>query len=359
MATYQFPLVDQDRYPAAITFTVVKTTGVGLSVDTVQTSQGTKSLDNAGEGFAAAFGTALDIGKSVWNAQLQAPQQSTGDSIKLYMPAGVQVQDGVIFDNTDFGIRGASGMAGLPAAEGGTLGGAAAAVANPLSSINALTDAFQNAPNKGQAAAVAASFLAQKAGQTTGAIVSSALQVTTNPNTRAVFKTVPIREFTFSFKMLPQSQREAEQMVKIVDMFRTEVYPEVYSVEGVPIGYKFPNKFNIKLDYGGQDVGILILPCYLVTMNTTYNGSSQSFYRDGKFSEIDLTVTMRESRTLSRQDITNGVSTFGKTNPGSSTFLARTSSAVSNLTNAANDIQRGINDVKKAINGIRNFFNRF
>ena len=42
----------------------------------------------------------------------------------------------------------------------------------------------------------------------------------------------------------------------------------------------------------GEDTGITILPAYLRNMSTTYNGTSQSFYRDGKFSEIDLTLTL-------------------------------------------------------------------
>jgi hypothetical protein len=176
-----------------------------------------------------------------------------------------------------------------------------------------LTEAMKNAPNKGEYAAVGASYLANKAGSISGAIVSSALQTTTNPNTRAVFKSVPLREFTFSFKMLPQSQDEAREMENIVKLFREEIYPDVVTIGNAAVAYKFPNKFAIELTYGTQAVGVQILPSYLTNMSTTYNGSSQSFYRDGKFSEIDLTLTFRESRTLSKKDVTNGTTRTGST----------------------------------------------
>ena len=41
-------------------------------------------------------------------------------------------------------------------------------------------------------------------------------------------------------------------------------------------------------------------------MTTNYNPSNMSFYYDGEFQEIDLTLNFREYRTLSAEDIRNG-----------------------------------------------------
>lgn len=329
--TYQFPLEEQNKYPGRITFQVMKTSGYGLSVDETQAAQGSGSLDNydprgrdqipgnngnTNDGFLDIFTDFKDIGLQIWNSQITQSTVSFGRSVELYMPPGIQVQDGVQFDNNvDFGIAGAGAFNNA-----GSVGGAIARLANPLSEINSLTEALKNSPNKGQAARVGAAALAQRAGPITGAVVSSALQTTTNPNTRAVFKSVPIREFTFSFKMLPQSMKEANEIVNIIDLFREEIYPETYSVNNTPIAYKFPNKFVTSITYDSKDTGIMILPSYLRAMSTTYNGSTQSFYRDGKFSEIDLSLTLVESRTLSRQDIQYGTTRTGETKNGTTIF---------------------------------------
>lgn len=306
MPTYQFPLEEQTKYPGRIIFTVVKTTGYGIELNDVQSTQANNSVDKP-KGFVANVTGAFS---NLKNATVSGPKETVGRSVSLYLPAGVQVQDGVVFNNVDLGMRGATAFDNA-----GDLGTVARRIAaGGLGEINQLTEALRSAPNKQDIAKAGASFVAGKAGQTTGAIVSSALQVTTNPNTRAVFQSVPLREFTFSFKMLPQSMKEAQEIIDIVQMFREEIYPETIKIGEAPVAYKFPNKFKITMLYGRNELGIMILPSYLVNMSTTYNGSSQSFYRDGKFSEIDLTLTMRESRTLSKEDITNGTGITGVTN---------------------------------------------
>ena len=318
-STYQFPLEDQTRYPGRISFQVLKTTGYGIEVGDVQNDQAANSVDlEAFGGAGPEVGALSDLGDifgQLKNSTLSGPRTEEGDLVDLYMPQGIQVQDGVQFDNVDFGMRGATAFENA-----GTLGGAAARILNPMGDINALTDALRSAPNKGEYASVGAAYLANKAGSITGAIVSSALQTTTNPNTRAVFKSVPLREFTFSFKMLPQSAAEAREIENIVKLFREEIYPDVIKLGNAAVAYKFPNKFAIGLRYGTQSVGIQILPSYLTNISTTYNGSSQSFYKDGKFHEIDLTLTFRESRTLSREDITHGITATGNTNPLTDNF---------------------------------------
>ena len=78
-------------------------------------------------------------------------------------------------------------------------------------------------------------------------------QITTNPNTRALFKQVNIREFAFQFKFIPQSEREAEEVKNIIQFFREELYPtEIFDTIGdtkILLGYNFPNKFQISVEY--------------------------------------------------------------------------------------------------------------
>ena len=81
------------------------------------------------------------------------------------------------------------------------------------------------------------------------AAVSIGVQRTMNPNTRALFKGVNLREFSFNFKMIANSQREAIAIERIVNHFRTELYPNVISALNVPIAYEMPNAFSIQFTH--------------------------------------------------------------------------------------------------------------
>ena len=64
--------------------------------------------------------------------------------------------------------------------------------------------------------------------------------------------------------------------------------------------------------YGNKDIGAQLLPAYIQSMNTNYNATTMSFYRDGEFSEIDLTLNLVEFRTLDKDDIKHGFNDYGK-----------------------------------------------
>ena len=74
----------------------------------------------------------------------------------------------------------------------------------------------------------------------------------------------------------------------------------------IPIGYRFPSRFLIKMFYNDIAVATKLLPCYLENFSTTYNATSMGMHKDGNFQEVDISMTFRESRTLSRADISEG-----------------------------------------------------
>ena len=176
--------------------------------------------------------------------------------------------------------------------------------------LNNITD-----PNIARLAAVAAATKAP-IGQRAGAVVSSVAGTVVNPNIRAIFKSVRPREHTFSFKFMPRSMAEAKEIESIIKWFRTELYPESIDVrvggQNLPVGFKFPNKFGISMRYGKKTVGAQMLPCFLRGMTTNYNATTMSFFRDGQFSEIDLTLDMIEFRTLDKDDVRYGFDLYGK-----------------------------------------------
>ena len=105
-------------------------------------------------------------------------------------------------------------------------------------------------------------------------------------------------------------EREAEEVKSIIQFFREELYPtEIFDTIGdtkISLGYNFPNKFQISVEYNDEHVATKIKPCFLRDVGTTYNPQTMAMHKDGSFSEIEMTLNFQETKTLSRTDIQEG-----------------------------------------------------
>ena len=288
---YKFPLKDQNDYKARVYFTTIIE-----EPPTIDTSAFTSEMSDA-----SFTNTLSNLGESV-TARISGGKRFKGDTVKLYLPPAIQVQDGVNFENAELGVRGGAAVQGIEGGGETTL----ADVAKNTFALGSVNKIVAEMKNEDVARAVIAGVSSISGrGQN---IVNTALQTTLNPNIRAVFRSVNLREHSFAFKFVPRSQAEAQEVRGIVDWFRMQLYPEsTAAVGGVKVAYKFPNKMLIRMKYGtNTDLVTQYLPAHLINMTTNYNPSNMSFYYDGEFQEIDLTLNFREYRTLSAEDIRNG-----------------------------------------------------
>lgn len=238
-------------------------------------------------------------------------QVKDGDrSCTLFLPASINIADGARYNNVSLGILGAGAEAAIS--------GGASALSGVMSAgkggIDSFIDSFKSGGAASDTAKLVANRVAGLAGDEIQGAVKSQTRVTTNPNIRALFESVPLREFQFTFKMIPQSADENKMIKEIVNFFRTELYPEEI-VAGLPgedvsfsIGYKFPNKIRIDMTYTdrqGRDIELAtkIHPSYLTSVNVTYNASSMGMHSDGGFTEVDISLSFLEPKALSKQDI--------------------------------------------------------
>lgn len=218
-----------------------------------------------------------------------------GGSVNLYLPQGITISDGVAYENTDLGMLGS----GIAHAGGRFMNEGASRAYNGLlndatSTIDKTKSSFFGSESKAYVAA-----LAERVG---GAAVAAGTGVTANPHRRSVFKDVALRQFSFNFSMMPMSAEEAQVSKDIVQFFRENLYPEKLG----EFAFKFPTKFQIEFTYKGQQVANKLLPCYLTSAQTEYNPKSSSFHNDGSFTEIGISLTFQEEKTLSREDVQNG-----------------------------------------------------
>lgn len=227
--------------------------------------------------------------------------------VTLYLPTQIQIQDGVQYDNTvNLGTVG-----GL--AEQGMIQGASA-VAAAASGAKVAIENFTNFLSSGiatDAARVGAVRFAESMpmfgyGDEVAGAVKTQLRVTANPNTRTLFKSVPIRNFTFTFKLIANSSKEAQEIINIIKFFRTQLYPAGIGGTAALFGLKFPNKFHIRMSYKNQELGVKFLPAYITNFNATYNGQGGGFHADGQWTDVEITISFTEERALTRDLVERG-----------------------------------------------------
>jgi len=232
----------------------------------------------------------------------------TSKKISLYLPRAIQIQDTVSYDNQfQLGLIGGAIEAGLK--DKGIVGSLVGAIANEAGGL-ANTVLGRGKGMSPEAAGILSGKIAAKVpiiGDQAGGAVRSGTGLTTNPNTRAIFQNVPIRNFSFSFQLIPTSQNEARAIEEIIKTFRTELYPEALRAGNVNVGYRFPNRFLIKVRYNNRDIkGIKFLPVYLQSFNAVYNSATGGMHSDGRFSGVDISMTFTETRAISKADIVGG-----------------------------------------------------
>ena len=306
MASLQFPLSDQSNYQGRIKFDVIKTIPPTISQRAMRRIlEGTRTSDNVLNGSADnpdLFDPRGADQRGQSNSFIGRSREiPTGDRCSIYLPQSIQIQDGVQIENVDLGVFGASLEAGIKAGTSPI----EAAISAAGDTFSSMADFFRGNLSQ-DAARAAASRLAGVAGDTNASAVRSALQTTPAPNTRAIFKSVNIREFSFTFNMLPKTRQEAQEIENIIKFFRSELYPETIDVGNIPVAYKFPNKFAISIQYGGKEVATKILNSYLRNFQSNYNPSAMSFYEGGYFQETQITMSFVEARTLDKKDIEGG-----------------------------------------------------
>lgn len=231
--------------------------------------------------------------------------------VDMYFPITMQFNDNAQYDNAALGAFGA-GVEGAMQQGGGAL---ESILGEFNKGVVGMFDAISGNQKLSEAALrVGLARVIDKASMLNSGVANAlTLQNRTiiNPNIRALFRGVGLREFTFQFKMIARSQLEAEVIRQIVQHFREEMYPGTFDIDelgGADIGFKFPNVFQIQFNYNGAPNRNIpkLEYCYLRNVSTSINPTGGAFRRDGQPNEVDLTLSFVEYKTLNKSDIRAG-----------------------------------------------------
>lgn len=237
------------------------------------------------------------------------PRIATGRKATLYLPQTLQFQDNIEYTNVDLGIVGSAAAKALgdPAATGRSVLGA---IGNNLTpDFASIQEAF-NIGLRSEAAQVSALRLASKLSPEVQGAIETTTGISLNPNRRSTLRGIGIRQFRFTFKMIPTSLDEANEIKQIVQFFREEMYPDT-SNEGLDAALRFPSKFIIKMFYDNKKVATNILPSFLAGVDVVYNSSGMSFHSSGDFQETDISLNFVEERALTKRDVIKDADNLG------------------------------------------------
>jgi hypothetical protein len=225
--------------------------------------------------------------------------------IQMYFPLGVVINDNVSYENANLNPAGAAALTGVNSGKGIMSSIAAGVIEGGQSALDLIKTGAANDALKVLATRLASTFVPREG---VGNAIKLGLQVTVNPNTRALFQGVTPRQFTFTFKMIPTSQTEAIQAEEIVKLFRKELYPDPIFAGPVPVGFKFPNLFEIKFKWRNGENQHLPQPllCYLRDVQVNYTPTTTGWHDDGRVTEMDLTLQFQEYRTMNSEDVEAG-----------------------------------------------------
>ena len=207
-------------------------------------------------------------------------------SIYLFTPQGISVPDAASYNQVDLGILGAGtdAISNMLSSEEG-VGGSGLGIADIIS--GATTAAI------GKYGGAAGQAGLMKAG------------LTSNPYATVAFQGTTLRSFSFTFKMVPESEQEMEEARQIENTFRKFLYPKQHPASKLMLVY--PPYWKIQFMNGEKENKFLpmIHLSYLTSMTGTYNSSGNAFHPDGGPTEIDISLTFQESKALTREDLYN------------------------------------------------------
>lgn len=234
-----------------------------------------QNIDSA----TTAFGQIVQGGKQVVNRQIISTNSSALAQIYLYAPASIQFSDGLAYDNTE---------------------------------MSAVVSALQSAADSSQSGL-------EKAAKTTlevgGAMIGSNVRksgigqqvalnlgVVRNPRLEMLFRAPALRQLSLTWKFMPSNASESAVVDGLIKKVRMHAHPEI-SQAG--FNFTFPDVF--KVDFitkgGGKAKMIPFSYAYCTAVSVNYGASGPAFFGNGAPAEIDFTLSLQETKVLSRGDI--------------------------------------------------------
>ena len=202
----------------------------------------------------------------------RAPVRKSVAAVSMFMPAQVATTYGANYTDTGMGMLVGDALniydelrnKGLDA----NIGAAGSAIIDGIGNLSTL--ALQKGLGSGVVPGL--SGLQEARGITTGEIISERMEL--------AFKGINKRQFQYTFKMIPKSAAEADEIKNIIHLFKRNMLPEMTGGDASGRRMTIPNTFNIQYMYNGADNNFLhkIGECVLENFSVSYGGEKYATY---------------------------------------------------------------------------------
>ena len=268
--------------------------GTYETADAVGAGLGTSATSGAPPG---KKGTTIKRKKGVSSAFNNTRRIS--DSVAIYTPPGIEDSTTANYNDSKTGIAGF-----LVATGAAAMGGDATQIAK---SLVAGTEGILKDQTARAIGAVAELAGAEGAEQ----LVKKAFGEADNPYMEVLFDSMSLRTFTYNFNFAPKSELEAEEVQKIIQLFRFHMAPELRP--GVNRFLGLPSQFDLHymfLSSAGQssenNFYNRIARCVLQDCKVNYTPNGVKSFEDGGPTATTMTLTFKEMELLTKDRIAEG-----------------------------------------------------
>jgi hypothetical protein len=135
-------------------------------------------------------------------------------------------------------------------------------------------------------------------------LATSAFGVIVNPQIDVLYTSPELRTFSFEFLMAPRSVKEADEVARIVYLFKFHAAPEILN-DGTGFGRYFvpPSEFDIKFSV---DTLGMISTCVLEDLTVDYAPNGTAFYGNDAPVFTRMTLRFRELEFITKELVREG-----------------------------------------------------
>ena len=261
---------------------------------------GDPMIDDLNQGVVKVKQASRFGGSTIFLTRKPTKRLKTG--IAMFMPASVTTTYTANYTDTEIG-GGTENI--LNAFNQGVDGNLESAVRSFFSNSTALKEGLTKMGLAGVSALpIGLAGLREGAEAKAGSVISDRLEL--------AFKGINKRQFQYTFKMIPRSKAEAEEIRKIVFTFKQNMLPEFVGGNRAGRRLRVPNTFDIQYMYQGKSNEFLhhISTCVLESMNVAYGGDRYKTFEgqdDGAPPvETSITLNFKEMELITRERVFEG-----------------------------------------------------
>lgn len=142
--------------------------------------------------------------------------------------------------------------------------------------------------------------------ETLGANIDKATGIVPNPHLAAIFQDIGLREHSFTFRFSPKNQNESKILKELIRNIKIRMLPGTNNGDSqTGMIFTFPDIVDIS--FGPEDeIPYKFQTCVMTSFGANYapNGTP-AFFKDGSPTDIELSMSFKEVRVLTRESFMN------------------------------------------------------